>query len=290
MSHPSETQSPAPPPASPANAETPIGPMPPAPTPTAGEAASITHKPPSPNPPPTATATPLAIHAWRKLRREPSLMFTAAYVFVSFIGLWANYWFYRGFHLPILEYMQATDYLVAGLRDPAYGLILLAALLFVLVITWPDAWRRKHPARVEALRRRWWGRWVFPNNPLLRWAGVGMSPETGVAVATIFATAWGASSYVRDKAGDIRDHGGGHRVQVTLTGDAAPQPGDARLLGTSSAFVFLWWPQQHRVEAVPIESIGRLQTLPMRPPRKATPAPAPQAGPAAPAAAQARQP
>ena len=84
--------------------------------------------------------TSLAVRAWRRLRREPSLMFTTAYVFVSFIGLWANYWFYRAFELPILEYMHGSDYLVAGLRDPAYGVILLAAVAVVL----PDHLARAH--------------------------------------------------------------------------------------------------------------------------------------------------
>ena len=68
-----------------------------------------------------APENPWVVTVWRRLRREPSLMVTVAYLFVSFIGLWSNYWFYRGFGLPVLEYMQASDYLVAGLRDAAAG-------------------------------------------------------------------------------------------------------------------------------------------------------------------------
>ena len=169
-------------------------------------------------------------------------MFTGAYVFVSFIGLWANYWFYRGFQLPILEYMQATDYLVAGLRDPMYGLILVVTVLLVSLISWPDAWRRNHPERVLALRRRWWGRALFPSNRMMRWTGVGMSPETGITLMAFAFTVWGASIYVQNKAADIRDHDGGQPVQVTLAGKATAQPGHARLLGTSSGFVFLGGP------------------------------------------------
>lgn len=216
-------------------------------------------------------------------------------MFVSFIGLWANFWFYRDFKLPILEYMQGSDYLVAGLRDPAYGLILLAGVLLVFLVTWPDAWRRNHPERVEQLRRRWWGRVVFPNARLLRWKGVGMTPETGMVFAAFWFTVWAAASYVNAKATYIRDDGSGQPVQVTLAGAAAPMPGQARLLGTSSAFVFLWWPDKRRAEAVPIEGIGRVQTLPMsvpqlREPAQGTAAPAPSVVPAKAAPTKAAKP
>lgn len=60
------------------------------------------------------------IDAWRRLCHEPALLFTTAYVLVAFLGLWSSYWFYRGFGISILDYLQASDYLVAGLRDPAY--------------------------------------------------------------------------------------------------------------------------------------------------------------------------
>ena len=33
------------------------------------------------------------------------------------------------------------------------------------------------------------------------------------------------------------------------------------MLGSSSAFVFLWWPQQRRAEAVPISAVKRLQSV-----------------------------
>lgn len=188
-------------------------------------------------------------------------MITTAYVLVSFIGVWANFWFYRQFGLPIMEYMQGGDYLVAGLREPAYAAILLIMLAVVLLISWPDIWRRKHPARVEQLRRRWWGRLVFPSSRWFRWEGTGVSPETGVAATAFISVVLGACVYMQTKATLIRDNGAGSPVQVTLLGDAGPVAGQARLLGTSSAFVFLWWPEQRRAEAVPITSVRQMRMM-----------------------------
>lgn len=64
------------------------------------------------------------------------------------------------------------------------------------------------------------------------------------------------------RAGDIRLNGSGDVVSVQFNGEPAPQAGTARLLGSSSAFVFLWWPQQQRAEALPIAAIKRLQAQP----------------------------
>lgn len=202
-----------------------------------------------------------AVRAWRRMLREPSLGLSVAYVLVSMIGLWANYWFYRQFGLPILEYMQASDYLVAGLCDPLYALVLAGSVMASWLISWPEIYRKQHPRRVREYQRRWWGRVVFPESDVFRWTLMRLKPETGIAIGVCLGLAGAICSYVIGKANLIRDHGAGHSVRVTLAGEAAPLPGSARLLGTGSAYVFLWWPQARRAEAVPIESIGRLQAL-----------------------------
>ncbi|MEK0265200.1 hypothetical protein QT383_01760 [Stenotrophomonas rhizophila] len=91
----------------------------------------------------------------------------------------------------------------------------------------------------------------------------------------------GAALYALNKAEAIRDGNGGTPVQVMLNGDSATLPGTAKLLGSSSAFVFLWWPAQRRAEAVPIGSIRRLQSMAV--PMKPAPAPVPKQAPAPPA-------
>lgn len=220
-----------------------------------------------------------AIRAWRRLIDEPSLGLSVAYLLVSMIGLWANYWFYRQFGLPILEYMQASDYLVAGLRDPLYALVLAGSVVVSWLISWPEIFRKQHPRRVREYQRRWWGRVVFPESDVFRWTLMRLKPETGIAIGVCLGLAGAICSYVIGKANLIRDHGAGHSVRVTLAGEAAALPGSARLLGTSSAYVFLWWPQARRAEAVPIESVGRLQALGFV--RKRDSAPAKTTAPAA---------
>lgn len=211
--------------------------------------------------PPAAPPDPgLAVRLWRKLCREPSLMVTGAYVLVSFFGIWANYWFFRVFDLPILAYMQGSDYLVAGLRDPAYALTIAAMLALTLLLGWPDLWRRSHPERVEALRRRWWWRMVFPDFRWMRWDSVPIRPHTSLTLASLWLALWMTTVYVQLRAERIRDEGAGPIVLVTMHGASAPIPETARLLGTTSAYVFLWWPKTGRADAIPVSSIARLTT------------------------------
>lgn len=245
---------------------------------------TVTAPRPGPGKDPDHAPQPWVVRSWRLLLREPSLMVAVAYLFVSFIGLWANFWFYRMFGLPILEYMQASDYLVAGLRDPAYAALLAFSALLALLITWPEFYRARNPQRVAELRgRSWWWRSVFPDHHWLRWQGMGMAPVTGVVFAVFWGMVWACTAYVATRAVNIRDGDAGNRVEVTLAGESAPLPGQAKLLGTTSAFVLLWWPQHKRAEVLPLSAVKRLASL--RPP-----APAPRAvAPVSARAAGARQ-
>ena len=210
--------------------------------------------------PPAPTAdVPVVVRIWQRLRREPSMMVTVAYLLVSFLGLWANYWFYRGFGLPILEYMQPGDYLVAGLRDPAYALLLLASLLFSLAITWPETKRRRDPAQVAAWRKRWWGPLVFPESRWFRWKLLGVKPETGVMLGITWAMLWASAAYVNERGALIRQGRTGEHVLVGRA-DAQGPAREATLLGSSGMFVFVWWADAAVAEAIPIEAVTGLKS------------------------------
>lgn len=202
----------------------------------------------------------LALRLWVVMRREPALLVSMAYLFVSFIGLWANYWFFRRFDLPILEYMQGGDYLVAGLRDPIYAYAVIGIALVSVLIVWVEKWRTRHPERVQRLSRHWWGRTLVGKSRLSDGWYMGMSRETGLLVLSFITAMLIVFSYVDARAAGIRA-GGGHVVRVSLAGETAPLAGNARLLGTNSSFVFLWWPQQQRVEALPTANVSRIESI-----------------------------
>lgn len=198
------------------------------------------------------------------LKREPTLLFTLAYVGVTTIGIWSSYWFYRHFRISVVEYFQVGDFVVAGLREPinllSFGLIMLLLALAYL----PTYYEYRHPQQVDRIRRtRWWARLVFPlsSSPFVQRKWYQPSPETMMIFVLLLAVASMTVSHARDKARAIAD-GGGHRVRITLSGERLPLQGEARLLGTSNGYVYLYWPANGRTEVLVQESVARIETLP----------------------------
>ncbi len=203
------------------------------------------------------------------LRHEPAHALTLFYIGTSALGLWASYWFFRSFGIPVMDYMDPSDYITAGLRDPMYFLMIVAALVLTFLLNFKKYARRKGQAYYEQTRNaHWWGRVLmpFPYRPARgNWASRllglgGFSMPTAITIGVVWATMWMTLYYVQNKAEGIRA-GGGHVVRITLAHTEAPQPGTARLLGTIGDFVFLYWPDQKRAEAVAVEEVGRIESL-----------------------------
>lgn len=195
--------------------------------------------------------------------REPALLLSFSYLLVGFLGLWGSYWFYRGFDVPILSYLQVSDYLVAGLRQPLYLAWLLGGVAIALLVSWPDTISRRHPVEVETLRQQHWAwRSLFARMPFSSWESWGTGPLGGILQVVAAMLLLLSSFYMQEKAHRIIDGEPMHRVRVHLVGDAKPQLAEAELLGTSAAFVYLWWPASKRVEILPLGAVRRLTVMP----------------------------
>lgn len=205
--------------------------------------------------PPSVVARVLAV-----LRREPVLFVTLAYVLVSFLGLWSSYWFYRGLGLPILDYLQGSDLFIVGLRHPDYFLWLLVPLAIMWVSALPLVWAERHPQRTAALRaRHWWGGVLFPEPR--SWLGLwGVRSDTLLVVSFLALALYHLFVLNTETAARLVSGTAevGQPVRLTLAGSEAPLPGGARLLGTTSAFVLVWWPASARVEALPTSNVSRI--------------------------------
>jgi len=195
------------------------------------------------------------------LKREPVLFITVAYLFVSFLGLWSSFWFYRRFDVPILEYMQSSDFFVAGLRRPQFMLLLGVSLFWLWLSAWPMRWVEGNHERADDYRRNhWWGKYLFPEPR--SWQGLwGVRSETMLLVAFLGLALYVVYTFSVVSAKDIlRERDKTHRVKVSLSMEGST-PTVASLLGTTSAFVFLWRGDTRRSEVVPIESIAKIESL-----------------------------
>lgn len=200
---------------------------------------------------------------------EPALAITCCYLFVGAVGLFSSYWYYRALGIPVLEYYQASDFLVAGLRD-GFNFLALLAMLAVGVLAYSSAWYELHnPDRVARLRARWWGRLWFNRyaSPHRRRRWHDLSPEAALLLGMLLGGGAMMMGHARERADALRA-GAGQALRISLQGDSRPLQGEARLAGTSSSHVFLYWPANGRAEALPVEAVARIEHLPRRPLRR----------------------
>lgn len=201
------------------------------------------------------------------LREQPALTVSVGYLLLALIGLWSSYWFYRGFGIAIIEYYEVSDFLIAGLRDP-YNLLALVGISALMAVAYaPALYELRSREKVAEYRRRWWGRIVFPGfgSPfrLRRWYDMS---NDGIITFAIFLGAGALMiGHAEERVASLVA-GGGKPVRVTLLGHVDPLQGQARVLGTSTDFVFLYWPSNGRTEAVAKDTLGRIEMLPRQRP------------------------
>lgn len=197
-------------------------------------------------------------------KREPALAITLSYLLVGAIGLWSSYWYYGEFGIQILEYYQVGDFLIAGLRDPfnffAFFVMLVCGVLPYLAVVY----EMQHPDNVASIREnKWWGRLVFMKyaSPFRKRRWYDISPE----VVMVLGLALGSGSVMMSRADSLADkimRGEGAPLRITLIGDRLPLHGEARLIGTSSTHLFLYWPANGRTEVMAHEAVARMERLP----------------------------
>lgn len=201
-----------------------------------------------------------------RVLREPALLLSLAYLATSALGLWASYWLYRPFGIAIFDYMQPSDLLVAGLRDPVYLLLVLVGFLVGWGTGALDRYRFADAERVRRWRTRWWGRMLWVPRWRERMAAVrsrGFRRFLRLAVMPYLALMF-VYIYTQYQAEQLA-RGLGTPLQVRFAGDAAAEAGHPELLGTTSAWVFVYWPHRRRAEAIAQQSLRSLAYPPVAP-------------------------
>jgi hypothetical protein len=199
-----------------------------------------------PEPPAPALASLWANH--------PGLLITASYLIITVIGLVYDARLYAEFRINIAEYAETSDFLLAAARAPLIILLSLLPLPLLLVVAWIDRWSKRRFPRYAALSRR--SEQAMGGERRARF----MSRAFFVATyALLFMM-----MYAERVADDIK-RGSGRRVEVELV-DGAPGPGELPiLLGTTTKFVFLYYPTAQRTHVVPAENIARIVVSSTRP-------------------------
>jgi len=201
---------------------------------------------------------PIEEEQWNlRALREPTMLLTATYIATSAIGLWASYCFYKPFGIAVLDYMQPADFLVAALHDPMYFLVVLAGAFLSWLGSRIDAFRERKPHRVDAIREKtWWGLIVFP-----RWRD--KLSDRGFTAEYVFAAMLlGIAALLIQRYTSVQSQhalaGQGTRIVLTYNNHDKPEAKQPVLLGTTTAWIFVYWPDERVAEALPQSGIARI--------------------------------
>jgi hypothetical protein len=226
------------------------------------------------------------------LRENPGLFLSGIYVAASIIGVLYHFLFFRRFGVNVLEFSEASDFLMVVVREPlTVGLALLGVPFYLVygALTTPlSRWSRRHFATLRSTpeKRRKFHERMRPWWPLMQGSFIGIY---AILFVMLYST-WRAKQI---RAGDFR------KVAVEYKTDSPRPDGSLRveglgLLGTTARFVFLYDQTNRRTEVVPLDAISRLvwdartrreRAADAAPASPAEPAVVPPAKPPAPAVA-----
>ena len=182
----------------------------------------------------------------RIIREHPTLVLTLLYIGLTFVGVVHDFFFYLYFKINVLDYSETGDFLLAGLKNPlAVLLAILPVPLFIIVRRWGRTLRRRssvYQQYQERLDRMGW------NSLTARGLGA-------VLFILVYITLFN-ELYAFAEAKRMHD-GKGRRVSFLRNDGISP---DERpiLLGTTSKFVFFYYPSRKATEIVPIDNLTAL--------------------------------
>ena len=183
----------------------------------------------------------------RLTREHPALVLSAAYLFATGLGMLSSWTFYDRFGLNIFHYAQISDFILSAVRNPLAALAILLAVPAVWVIMRTDQW----------MTRFWWYKYVLglpaPLRRLSRTRGA-LLIYLGLYgwVCSLVYSRWMAT---RVRAGEVTSVEA-QLQQGTYLGRDATVPFRTGLLGTTTAYVFLYDDDSGTVTVVPVENLA----------------------------------
>lgn len=211
------------------------------------------------------TETSILPRTWRWTEHVGTWL-TLAYLALIAVGMFHSALGYRHFGINILDFTEASDFLLAPFRDVWMLLVtvvpvILAWMYLSLVARLGE---RAEQKRVAAGRpNRWWNGSEALNARLKKWFPLF---KVGLGLFWLYVS---ASSYQRIRAYRTM-RGDGVQVRVELTDGSVMEGATNRplmLVGSTSRYAFLFRTDEWRTEILPVENVQRIVPLGALPPK-----------------------
>jgi hypothetical protein len=185
--------------------------------------------------------------AWIAAREHPTLVLTLFYLGLTFVGLIHDLWFYRYFNINILDFSESSDFLLAGIRNPAAVILSMLPIAILVLIG---------RLRETAIRKSKWYDNYQKKYLNTRWNSVGMRTFIYgwfvIVYAILFTQFYSAREASRIKKGI------GRRITY-IRNDGIRTDEQPILLGTTTKFLFFYHPSTKTTEIVPIDATTALR-------------------------------
>jgi hypothetical protein len=182
-------------------------------------------------------------------RQHPGLVLTGGYLAATAIGMLSSWTFYSRFGINIFHYAQLSDFILVALRNPLATVAILAAFPAVWLIMKSD----------DLMDRRFrWYRYIYGPEKLRRLSRTPAAWALYLALyAYVFSLVYSGRLAARSRDGNVQ------AVEAQLQsgeymGRDGTRPFPSTLLGTTSAYIFLYDVGSSTVTVVPLENLAKL--------------------------------
>ncbi|MBP6863912.1 MAG: hypothetical protein KBC32_01445 [Candidatus Didemnitutus sp.] len=193
----------------------------------------------------------LRVPLW--LRDNPGLVLSTLYLALSVVGLFYQFLFFRRFQLNVLEFSDATDFLMVVVREP----LTVAMASLGLAFYW--AYMRATLGIMAQVFRRWprlrgSDEKLAKSREKARRIAPSMQAAFIITYAALFTMLYSSWQAKRARSGGFPSV----TVEFKVGAREGATPAEVTLLGTTARFVFLYYPETKRAAAVPLDAIATL--------------------------------
>jgi len=187
---------------------------------------------------------------FKVFENDKTLFFTVSYLLLTAIGMIFSGAYFLVFDINILDYSQVSDFILIAFKDPFYLLFTLMTVILTVLIYYLNKWLIiKFPKYFLRQEEKIWARWVKQTGNYYFWSYM---------LVLLLYIPESAYIYARYKSKEIKA-GKGQTVQVYYnSGPHTLKDSFPTLVGTTSNFIFLYYPKTKTTEIVPFNNVSKI--------------------------------
>ncbi len=187
---------------------------------------------------------------FKVFENDKTLFFSVSYLLLTAIGMIFSGAYFLIFDINILDYSQVSDFILIAFKDPFYLLFTLMTVILIVSIYYLNKWLMiKFPKFFIRQEEKIMTRWFKQTGSYYFWSYM---------LVLLLYIPESAYIYARYKSKEIKA-GKGQAVQIYYnSGPQTIKDSFPTLVGTTSNFIFLYYPKTNATEIVPFNNVSKI--------------------------------